>query len=139
MSRKHPSQPVLRTQSDILRMWRRRAPSPGRQGVCVVLIRPDGRPSQRCHLLDRFGVQESPLAADRMMACLEEISEDLLPIVRWAILYCRPGPEPLNDHDRAVCRWIRESAERRGVQLTAIHVRTGAGLVPVAPDDLIAA
>jgi hypothetical protein len=131
-----PFVPVLRTQSDVERMWRRLMTPLGFSGcsLWMVVIEAD-RPVPKV-----MEIAEMPLApeegdAEAVAGLLEELADDG---TRFAFLRSRPGRGRPDASDRAWARALYDAGRRAGARLEVVHLAHDDDIYPLAVDDLLA-
>jgi hypothetical protein len=132
-----PFRPVVRTQIDLERMWRRLMSPLGFGGhtLWMVVIQ-DDRPVPQVMEIVEAG--EPPEVEDvvSFAGLLERLA---MPGLRFAFLRSRPGrgrPDPV---DRAWARALHDAGRRAGAVVDVVHLAHDDDVLPIVLDDLLAA
>jgi hypothetical protein len=132
-----PFRPVVRTQIDLERMWRRLMSPLGFGGhtLWMVVIQ-DDRPVPQVMEIVEAG--EPPKVEDvvSFAGLLERLA---MPGLRFAFLRSRPGsgrPDPV---DRAWARALHDAGRRAGAVVDVVHLAHDDDVLPIVLDDLLAA
>ncbi|NYD56258.1 hypothetical protein BKA08_000496 [Nocardioides marinisabuli] len=130
--------PVVRTQSDLLQLWRGLMGELGfaRSSTWVLHLDEDERPTRR--LLEIDDCAGEPVADD-----LDSLTTMLLRVAgtppgRWVFLRSRPGSHGPDRTDRAWARGLAQACRRAGVVTDVVHLATDQRLVPLPADNLVA-
>jgi len=132
-----PFRPVLRTQSDLETMWRRLMSPLGFGGhtLWMVVVRAD-RPIPR--VLEIVDASDTPDDAD-VDAFAGVLARLAAPDTRFAFLRSRPGGGSPDPADRAWARALYDAGRRSGARVDVVHIAHDHDVLPVTPDDLLAA
>ena len=127
----------VRTQSDLLRLWRALVGQLGfsRTSTWVVHLDGEDRPTRRLlEIDDCTGLPETG-TLDALTAMLTEVARD--EPGRWVFLRSRPGRHGPDDTDRAWARELALACRRAGLVNDVVHLATDERLVPLPSDDLL--
>jgi hypothetical protein len=131
-----PFRPLLRTQADVERMWRRLMQPLGFSGCSLwMVVIEDDRPVPRI-----MEITEMPLApedgdAEAISGVLARLAEDG---TRFAFLRSRPGHGRPDASDRAWARALYDAGRTAGARLEVVHLAHDDDIYPLAVDDLLA-
>lgn len=131
-----PFRPVLRTQSDVERMWRQLMKPLGFSGCSLWMVVIEGdRPVPQI-----MEIAEMPLApedgdAEAIAGVLAHLADGGS---RFAFLRSRPGGGRPDASDRAWARALYDAGRTAGARLEVVHLAHDDDVYPLAVDDLLA-
>lgn len=136
MTETPPYRPVLRTQSDVEKMWRTLMAPLGFSSASLWMVTIEGeRPVPR--ILEVVDLGEPP-DADLVEAFARMLAPLAEPDTRVALLRSRPGGGRPDATDRAWARALYEAGRRSGACLEMIHLAHDHDVLPLTADDLMA-
>jgi len=131
-----PFRPVIRTQVDLERMWRRLM-SPlgfGGHSLWMVVIQDDQPLPQMMEIVEASAPPE-PEETASFAALLERLA---MPGLRFAFLRSRPGRGRPDESDRAWARALHDAGRRAGAVVDVVHLAHDDDVLPIALDDFLA-
>lgn len=133
-----PSQPVITTQADVEKAWRRLMSPLGftSRTVWWMFIRADGEPVPR--IVEVEDADDPPDAEGRHGFALRlgELAAAVGPGTRVAFLLSRPGPNGIGRADRAWAECLYDVARRAGLTCETVHLATDVDVLPIPMDEL---
>lgn len=137
-SPREPFRPILNTDADVTHMWATIINPLGWhvRRFYLMFVGVDDRPHP--HIVEIDGVPQAfgREGAERIVSLLTHVvGADGHGSV--ALMFVRPGPAPLTDDDRDVCRHLHAAARAQGITLRLLHVGTDTEIVPVPMDELL--
>lgn len=132
-----PFRPLIRSQIDLERMWRRLM-SPlgfGGHAVWMVVIQGD-RPVPQVMEIVEAGEPPEPEDVESFAGLLERLA---MPDLRFAFLRSRPGHGRPDPADRAWARALHDAGRRSGAVVDVVHLAHDDDVLPIVLDDLLAA
>jgi hypothetical protein len=132
-----PFRPLIRTQSDLERLWRRLMSPLGFSSYALwMIVIEDDRPvPQIMEIADEcedLAGEEDAVALARM---LEHVAG---PGLRFAFLRSRPGGGRPDARDLAWARTLHDAGRRSGAAVDVVHLAHDHDVLPIALDDLLA-
>jgi hypothetical protein len=130
--------PVIRTQSDLERVWRHlmRPLGFGGHSLWFMLIREDDQPVPG---LTEIEDSEEVVSADELAALgelLASLLEAVAPGGRVAFLLTRPGRDGVTARDRDWASALYAAIPGAGVPLDVVHLATDLTVLPLPMDEL---
>lgn len=131
---RHPR--VVRSQSDLLRLWRALMGELGftRTSTWVLHLDDEDRPTRRLLQIDDCAGEPVREDLDSLTSLLLRVAGS--PPGRWVFLRSRPGRHGPDASDRAWARELSQACRRAGVASDVVHLATDQRLVPLPADDL---
>lgn len=131
----------VETQRDVCRLWQllMRPLGFSHGSLWVVCIAPDGRPVPGIAEISDADEVPSQVQVDNLYATFSRAFADAGDGSRLAFLISRPGVAPVGRHDARFGRALVDGARRNGVRIEMVHLATDTAIVPLTPDDLVAA
>jgi hypothetical protein len=128
--------PVVSTQADLERMWRRLMTPLGFSGcsLWMVLVEDDRAVPK---IMEFTELPDSP-EEDDTEALAAFLALLAAPDTRFAFLRSRPGSGRVTPGDRAWALALREAGSRAGAHLDVVHLAHDHDVLPLALDDLLA-
>jgi hypothetical protein len=131
-----PVRPVVRTQIDLERMWRRLMSPLGFEGhtLWMVVIQ-DDRPVPQVMEIVETGTPPDPEDVASFTGLLEPLA---MAGLRFAFLRSRPGRGRPDANDRAWARALHEAGRQAGAVVDVVHLAHDDDVLPIVLDDLLA-
>jgi hypothetical protein len=132
-----PYRPLIRSQAELARAWRRLMEPLGFTGrsLWLMVIDDDDRPIP--HLTELTDLSELPDArSSGDLADLVRIFNDALPSTRLAFLLSRPDTGPPASPDQAWAAVLYDAARGAGAACEVVHLATDDGVTPIPWDGL---
>lgn len=131
----YEDRPVVRTQGDLLGLWRTLMGELGftRASTWVLHLDDDHRPTRRLLEIDDCADEPSPSDLDSLTSMLARVGGT--DPGRWVFLRSRPGRHGPDATDRAWARELSLACRRAGVVTDAVHLATDERLVPLPAGD----
>lgn len=132
--------PPVRTAHDIHRYWRRLMGPLGfsRRRLWISFTDCDGRIDPVLPQIDDLPPRASTADCNGLIQILDHVRDVYLGGA-VALLYTRPGRDPMNDNDRSWGRSLTAAAQAADIPLWPVHFANDEELRVFAPDDLAAA
>ncbi len=139
-STNQPFRPVIRTQADLERAWRRLMEPLGFGGhsIWLMMIDTDDRPLPHVTQIEDADDPPTPEQAQGLTSMLGELLEDVAPGGRVAFLRSRPGGGGATATDRAIARALLDACRATGLPVDVVHLATDVDVLPMVADDLAA-
>jgi hypothetical protein len=132
-----PFRPLIRTQLDLERMWRRLMSPLGFRGHTLwMVVVQDDRPVPQVMEIVEAGHPPQAADVESFAGLLERLA---MPGLRFAFLRSRPGRGGPDADDRAWARALHDAGRRSGAVVDVIHLAHDDDVLPIALDDLLAA
>ena len=128
-------EPVLTTQSELERAWRKlMGPwSYGGHSVWMMLIVDDRPLPQLTEIADAVHPPQTE-ELDGLAELLAMLDRDVAPGLRVAFLRSRPGKDAITDTDRAWATSLYAAARRASVPCEVVHLATRGAIRPIPAD-----
>jgi hypothetical protein len=128
--------PLIRSQADLERMWRRLMTPLGFSGCSLWMVMvEDDRPVPK--IMQITELPDSP--EDRETEALARVLALVAaPGTRFAFLRSRPGGGRPTPGDRAWALALYDAGRRAGARLDVVHLAHDQDVLPLAMDDLVA-
>jgi len=131
-----PFRPLLRTQADVEKMWRRlMSPLGFRSCSLWMVVVEDARPVPKVMEFAEMPSEPEDGDAEALAVVLEGLAR---PDTSVAFLRSRPGGGRPDAHDRAWAHALYAAGRRAGARLEVVHLAHDHDVVPLAVDDLLA-
>lgn len=131
-----PYRPVIRTQADVERMWRRLMSPLGFASYSVWLVVVEGlRPIPQVTEFHDSPATPDDGCAEALARAIESLAR---PHISLAFLRSRPGGGRPDRSDLAWAKTLHDVGRRTGLPLQVIHLAHDDDVVPLAMDDLVA-
>jgi hypothetical protein len=132
--------PVV-TDLDLERLWRALMEPLGfsTRRFWIMMIDADNQPVPQLTEIDEIPYDlDADLCAPLIEVCVHLLS-GIVPGGSIALLFSRPGRNPMTEADRQLARALAEAARRKGVRLRSTHFANDVVLSVFAADDLLPA
>jgi hypothetical protein len=131
-------EPMISSQADLCAAWEHLTGGRGfvRRSLWLMLVEPDGTPVPRVLEIDDLPALPDDLLLDRLVEMCEHLLDDHR--LRIAFLVSRPGQDGVSPGDRRWGRALVAAARRARMDVLPMHRANDAGVLPLAPDDLMA-
>jgi hypothetical protein len=130
-------EPMISSQADLCAVWEHLT-GRGRfdhRSLWLMLVDPEGTPVPRVLEIDDLPQLPDDLLLDRLVEMCEHlVAEDGM---RIAFLLSRPGQDGVSPGDRQWGRALVAAARRAGMGVLPTHRANDAGVLALAPDDLM--
>jgi hypothetical protein len=131
-----PFRPVLRTQADVERMWRRLMTPLGFAGCSLWMVVIEGdRPVPQVMEIAELPREPEEDDTHALARLLEHLAGGG---TRLAFLRSRPGGGRPDASDRAWARALYDAGRSAGARLEVVHLAHDHDIYPLAVDDLLA-
>lgn len=131
-----PFRPVVRTQSDLERLWRALMSPLGFSSATLwMVVIEDDRPLPQ--VMEIIEAADTP-SEDDAVAFARVLEHLAQPGLRFAFLRSRPGDGRPDASDRAWARALRDAGRRSGAAIDVVHLAHDHDVLPIALDDLLA-
>jgi hypothetical protein len=130
-----PFRPVVRTQIDLERLWRRLMSPLGFSGhtLWMVVIQNDRPVPQVMEIVEA----DEPPEADDVVTFAGLLEHLVMPGLRFAFLRSRPGRGRPDANDRAWARALHDAGRRAGAVVDVVHLAHDDDVLPIVLDDLL--
>lgn len=131
-------EPTISSQADLCAAWEHLTGARGfeRRSLWLMLVAPDGTPVPRVLEIDDLPELPDDLLLDRLTEMCEHLLDE--DGTRIAFLLSRPGRDGISAGDRRWGRALVAATRRAGMDVLPMHRANDAGVLPLAPDDLLA-
>lgn len=131
-----PLHPVIRTQADLERLWRRLMSPLGFTSCSVWLVVVDGeQPAPHIREFAQTPARPEEGTAEVLAVALEQFAGTH---ISFAFLRTRPGGGRPTADDLAWAQTLYDVGRRTGVRLQTVHLAHDHDVLPLAVDDLLA-
>ena len=129
-------EPMISSQADLCGAWEHLTGSRGfaHRSLWLMLVEPDGTPVPRVLEIEDLPELPDDLLLDRLVEMCEHLVGDGR---RIAFLVSRPGQDGVSPGDRRWGRALVVAARCAGMDVLPMHRANDAGVLPLAPDDLM--